>query len=141
MNLRFGIFVLAAIPVLGLDPSRTLTQYGHRIWQAQQGLPQGTIYSILQTHEGYLWLGTQTGLIRFDGVRFELLENILHGAPSNVWVRNAMEDSHHILWLATVGDGLFRIEGDSLTHYSTPEGLSSNNVTCLASAKNGDLWA
>jgi signal transduction histidine kinase/ligand-binding sensor domain-containing protein len=144
MNLRFGVLVLAAIslrPAMALDPSRTLTQYGHRIWQGQQGLPQGTIYSILQTHEGHLWLGTQTGLIRFDGVRFELLENIRQGAPSNIWIRSAIEDSHHALWLATVGQGLYRIKGGSVTHYSTGEGLASNNVTCLAAAMNGDIWA
>ena len=130
MSLRFGILVLAAVPALGLDPSRTLTQYGHRIWQAQQGLPQGTIYSILQTHEGYLWLGTQTGLIRFDGVRFET-----HAAPANVWIRGLTEDSQHALWIATGDAGLYRMEGDSLTNYS------SDNVQCVTAAKNGDVWA
>jgi hypothetical protein len=53
MILRFGVWVLAATSLaFGLDPSRTLTQYVHRIWQNQQGLPQGTIYSIAQTHDG-----------------------------------------------------------------------------------------
>ena len=139
MSLRFGVFLLAAIalrPAMGLDPSRTLTQYAHRIWQTQQGLPQGTIYSLLQTHDGYLWLGTQTGLIRFDGVRFETLEDIQRTAPSNVWIRSAIEDSHHALWLAASDAGLFRIKGDSVTRY-----LPSDNVQCVAEAKNGDLWA
>lgn len=126
---------------MGLDPSRTLTQYAHRIWQTQQGLPQGTIYSILQTHDGYLWLGSQTGMIRFDGVRFETLENILPGAPSNIWVRSAMEDSRHILWIATADAGLFRIEGDSVVRYSTKDGLPSDHLQCVAEAKNGDIWA
>src|ERR1039458_5724514 len=98
MNPRFGVIVLAAVslrPAMGLDPSRTLTQYAHRIWLTQQGLPQGTVYSILQTHDGYLGRVAQTGLIRFDGGRFEMLENPRRGAPSNVWIRSAMEDSHH----------------------------------------------
>ena len=139
MSLRFGVIFLAAMalrPAMGLDPSRTLTQYAHRIWQTQQGLPQGTIYSLLQTHDGYLWLGTQTGLIRFDGVRFETFENIRRTAPSNVWIRSAIEDSHHALWLAAGDAGLFRMEGDSVAPY-----LSSDNVQCVAEAKNGDLWA
>lgn len=121
---------------MGLDPSRTLTQYVHRIWQTQQGLPQGTIYSILQTHDGYLWLGSQAGMIRFDGARFEMLENIRREAPSDVWIRGAMEDSHHALWFATAESGLFRMEGDRVTRY-----LSSGNVQCVAEAKNGDMWA
>ena len=141
MIVRFGVLVLAAMSLaFGLDPTRTLTQYAHRIWQAQQGLPQGTLYSILQTHDGYLWLGSQTGLIRFDGVRFETLENIRRGAPANVWVRSALEDSHHALWLATAEAGIFRIDRDSLVHYSKAQGLPADNVTCLAAAKNGDIW-
>src|SRR5580698_3776492 len=111
MNRRYGVLVLAAMsfgPAFGLDPTRTLTQYAHRIWQTQQGLPQGTIYSIFQTHDGYIWLGSQTGLIRFDGVRFETLENIRRAAPSNVWIRGAVEDSNHALWIATAEAGIFR---------------------------------
>src|SRR5580658_10589631 len=144
MNRRFGTFVLAAMslsPAFGLDPTRTLTQYVHRIWQTQQGLPQGTVYSIVQTHDGYLWLGSQTGLIRFDGVRFETLENIRHGIPPNVWIRSALEDANHALWIATADAGIFRMGGESFTQYSKAEGLSSDSITCLAAAKNGDIWA
>src|ERR1700733_985107 len=142
MNLRYGILVLAALsPAFGLDPTRTLTQYVHRIWQGQQGLPQATIYSIVQTHDGYLWLGSQTGLIRFDGVRFETLENIRHSTPPNLWIRSAMEDANHALWIATADAGIFRMDGESIAHYSKAEGLSSDSITCLATAKNGDIWA
>jgi ligand-binding sensor domain-containing protein/signal transduction histidine kinase len=139
MNPRIGIVVLAAVslrPAFGLDPSRTLTQYSHRIWQTQQGLPEGTVYSITQTHDGYLWLGTQTGLIRFDGVRFETAT-----APSNVWIRSAVEDSHNALWIATNDAGLYRQEGETLRHYSGGEGLSSESVVCVAATRNGDIWA
>ncbi len=142
MIVRVGVLVLAAMSLaFGLDPSRTLTQYAHRVWQAQQGLPQGTLYSILQTHDGYIWLGSQTGLIRFDGVRFETLENIRRSAPANVWIRSALEDSNHALWLATAEAGIYRMDRDSLVHYSKAEGLPADNVTCLAAAKNGDIWA
>ncbi len=139
MNPRFALIALAVVsvrPALGLDPLRTLTQYFHRIWQAQQGLPEGTIYSLLQTHEGYLWLGTQGGLIRFDGVRFEKFENISRTAAANAWIRGAVEDSSHALWLATSDDGLLRLQGDTVQRF-----LPSENVQCLAKSKNGDIWA
>lgn len=142
MNLRSGILFLAAMcPAFGLDPTRTLTQYVHRIWQNQQGLPQGTIYSIVQTHDGYLWLGSQTGLIRFDGVRFDTLENIRRTTPPSLWIRSAIEDSNHALWIATADAGIFRMQGESFTRYSGAEGLTSESITCLAAAKNGDIWA
>src|SRR5450631_4271660 len=140
MSSRFGLFVLAAIalrPVMGVDPNRTLTQYAHRVWQAQQGLPEGTIYSILQTHDGYLWLGTQTGLIRFDGVRFEKLETIRRNVPANLWVRGALEDSHHAIWMGTSDAGVYRVDGDSVSHFSTAEGMASASVQCITSTKNG----
>ena len=92
---------LCATSLLALDPNRTLTQYVHRIWTVQQGLPTGTIYDIWQTRDGYIWLGTQTGLVRFDGVRFTAAENIYPGVPENLWVRAGFEDSSGSLWVAT----------------------------------------
>lgn len=139
MNPRFALLAIAAVslrPAFGLDPSRTLTQYAHRIWQAQQGLPEGTIYSILQTHDGYLWLGTQAGLIRFDGVRFETFENIHRTSAANGWVRSAVEDSHHAIWLGTTDSGLLRVSGNTVQRIPSVEG-----VQCLAATKNGDIWA
>ena len=59
--------------ILALDPSRSLAQFGHDIWQRDQGLPHNTIHSILQTRDGFLWLATEEGLARFDGVRFRSL--------------------------------------------------------------------
>jgi ligand-binding sensor domain-containing protein len=67
-----------------LDPARKLTQYVHRIWQVQQGLPQAWIDSIVQTHDGYLWLGTQSGLVKFDGVRFTTIDE-MDGVPRTCW--------------------------------------------------------
>ena len=91
-----GFLLLMALGMpraaFGLDPNRRLTQYVHRIWQTQQGLPQGAILQIFQTREGYLWLATQTGLVRFDGVRFQQAEDILPGAPASAWIRAATED-------------------------------------------------
>jgi ligand-binding sensor domain-containing protein len=105
MRFRLSIAAILAAAcgsaLYGLDPSRTLTQYVHRIWQVQQGLPESSIYSLLQTRDGYLWLGTQTGLVRFDGVRFSMLESIYPGAPANVWIRAAIEDSQGAVWIGT----------------------------------------
>src|SRR5689334_13343279 len=92
--LPLAVLVLLGLPntARGLDPNHALTQYVHRIWQAQQGLPQGAILSIFQTREGYLWLATQTGLVRFDGVRFQQAEDIIPRTPPNLWIRAALED-------------------------------------------------
>ncbi len=65
--------VLLSMPghsLWAIAPDRPLTQSLQRIWQTQQGLPATPIMSILQTQDGYLWLGTQKGLFRFDGMHF-----------------------------------------------------------------------
>ncbi|MDQ2945581.1 MAG: hypothetical protein M3Y27_06515 [Acidobacteriota bacterium] len=53
----------------GLDPQKLTTQFAHRSWSAKDGLP-GVVWAIAQTMDGYLWIGTEAGLFRFDGVRF-----------------------------------------------------------------------
>ena len=62
--------LLPFTPAWGLEPGRAITQALLRKWQVPQGLPQATITKIVQTSDGYLWLGTQSGLYRFDGIRF-----------------------------------------------------------------------
>lgn len=127
-------------PIYALDPSLALTQYIHRIWQVTQGLPQAAIYSIWQTHEGYLWLGTQTGLVRFDGVRFTTFDNPNVPALKNAWVGNLLEDQQHNLWIGTNDVGLFRLRDGVVKRFSFADGLPSDSVHCLVPGRTGDLW-
>src|SRR6185503_5015334 len=70
------IFLALTLPAVasaqsgGLDPQRPISQYLHDIWTIDQGLPQNGILAIAQGPDGYLWLGTEAGLVRFDGVSF-----------------------------------------------------------------------
>src|SRR5690348_9742065 len=136
------LLVLLSLPktVFALDPSRALTQYVHRIWQSQQGLPQGSILQIFQTRQGYLWLATQTGLVRFDGLRFQQAEDILPGAPANLWVRAAFEDPQGRLWVGTTESGIYRLGPGGARQYTTAQGLPSNGIQCLVPAPDGTVW-
>ena len=66
---------LAAAPASALDPAKRITQYGRDVWQIEDGLPQSTMKAIEQTREGYLWLGTEEGVARFDGMRFTVFDS------------------------------------------------------------------
>lgn len=55
-----------------LDPSKHITQYMHENWSKYNGLPQSTVSAIMRTDDGYLWLGTQEGLVRYNGITFEV---------------------------------------------------------------------
>ncbi|MGA2651320.1 MAG: diguanylate cyclase [Terracidiphilus sp.] len=73
--------VFTAAPALGLDPSKNIDQYFHETWTSQRGLPGEAVYQILQSRDGYLWLRTSAGLVRFDGVRFVLMDEVIGNEP------------------------------------------------------------
>src|SRR6266702_4056164 len=56
-------------PALALNRALDVSQYAHTSWKVRDGFVKGTVFSIAQTPDGYLWLGTEFGLVRFDGVR------------------------------------------------------------------------
>jgi ligand-binding sensor domain-containing protein/signal transduction histidine kinase len=132
---------LAVWPASALDPGRRLTQYLHKIWQTRQGLPQSSIFAIHQTQDGYLWLGTGEGLVRFDGVRFTSPEDLDGLALPKMSVRQLAEDSRGGLWIATSDAGLLRVENGTVARFSQRDGLPPGNVACVFSGQHGDVWA
>ena len=84
---------------LALDPQRSLDHYGHQVWRTDSGLPQNTVHSILQTRDGYLWLGTDGGLVRFDGIDFVTFdtENTPQFASDTVY--DLLQDGSGTLWI------------------------------------------
>jgi signal transduction histidine kinase/ligand-binding sensor domain-containing protein len=140
-----ALFVVAALALtahagFALNPNKRLTQYTHRIWDQEEGLVQPTVYSILQTRDGYLWLGTQDSLIRFDGIHFHEFGG--DGDPSlgSSIIRALDEDRQGNLWIGSIGNGLGRLTGGHFTWYTTKQGLPSDIVTCVASDHEGGLW-
>jgi len=133
---------LIAVPSKALDARRTLTQYAHRIWGQEEGLFQPTIYSILQTQNGFLWLGTQDGLIRFDGLQFREFDAPGAQVFHETLVRTLLEDGGRNLWVGTVGAGLGKVDSAGvLTRYTPANGFPSDSVFCLDSDARGQVWA
>src|SRR5579872_2535423 len=97
-----ALFILGrcALNAYALSPGKALTQYSVTVWSQQQGLPQDTIRAITQTSDGFLWLGTDEGLARFDGYEFVAFGKDQGGLPSNsVNVLAAGPDG--ALWIGT----------------------------------------
>ena len=100
--------LLLALPrAAALDPARTLTQYQSKHWGPEDGLPCNNILSVIQTTDGYLWMGTEEGLVRFDGVRtsfFEPQPDPLSGAKN---ISEVIEDARNpgsLLFLGSSGN-------------------------------------
>ncbi len=132
--------LLAAAPfeLLALDPHKTLTQYSRTVWTQEQGLPQDTIRAIAQTRDGYLWLGTDEGLARFDGYEFVRYTKDPHGLPGNsITALLASRDGG--LWIGT-SDGLTHYRDGAFTTYTKRDGLADDVVTALAEDAGGSIW-
>ena len=133
--------VLSSTSVYALDPNRELTQYVQRIWQSQQGLPDATIVDIAQSRSGYLWLATEAGLVRFDGVRFTNVERLLPDAPpAATWTRSVFEDESGTLWLGTNEMGVYALGPEESTHYTTKDGLPPDPAVCITPGAGGVVW-
>lgn len=77
---------------MGLDPTRRIDQYAHDVWTSQHGLPGEAVYQILQSRDGYLWLRTSAGLVRFDGVRFTQMDSAIGSEPVKAMTMSADGD-------------------------------------------------
>jgi ligand-binding sensor domain-containing protein/signal transduction histidine kinase len=123
-----------------LDPHRALIQYGHDIWRTADGLPQNAVLAVLQTRDGYLWLGTTSGLVRFDGVRFTVFDKANTEAIGHNQISALFEDREGSLWIGTFGGGLTKLQNRRFTTYTTRDGLSHDVVKAICQDRAGGLW-
>jgi signal transduction histidine kinase/ligand-binding sensor domain-containing protein len=131
----FVLFFFTITPVAALDTSRQISQYGHTAWRMEDGVFGGTPNAIAQTTDGYIWIGTQAGLVRFDGVRFvswrppegnELpstrITSLLGGRDGSLWIGTSM--------------GLARWQNGNLTNYRDPTG----SIMAILEDRAGTIW-
>ena len=114
------------------------SQWGIRVWQVEDGLPQNQVRAICQTRAGYLWLATFDGLARFDGVRFVFFNRA--NTPelrSNIFT-SLYEDVTGTLWIGSDG-GLVRYRDQRFTTFTTAQGLAADMVTHVTGTPDGRL--
>jgi ligand-binding sensor domain-containing protein len=134
------LFLAWTAPALALDPRKALTQYVHNAWQTDQGLPQNSVQAVLQTRDGYLWFGTQEGLVRFDGEHFEIFDRSNTKALGHNNVSALFEDRLGTLWVGTSGGGLTWLKDGVFTRFSAQHGLSDEFVTTVRDDSHGTVW-
>ena len=128
-------------PDVSLQAStNAITPYGVRAWQTDDGLPQNSVHAIAQSREGYLWVGTREGLVRFDGVRFAALGEAAPPELRQGWITALCAGRDGGLWIGCEGYGVARLKGGKFTRFSEAEGLLSNQIRCLWEGRDGALW-
>ena len=142
--LALSFLLSAQLPAVSADQRPLLLQHLSTL----EGLPQGTVNATLQDSQGFVWLGTEDGLVRYDGYeihRYSYSAGVKDGLPGN-FVFAVAEDKHTDLWLALKGSGIARWNRatDTFTVYrhdeSNDQSLSSDMVRTLLIDSKGRIW-
>jgi len=127
-------------PARGLSPTRPPEEYIVESWGVGEGLPQNSVTAIAQTGDGYIWLGTYSGLVRFDGVNLRVFNKWNSPGIVNDRITAIHESGDGTLWAGTHGGGLTSVSGGLWRTYTSREGLSNDYITCIVSDGAGALW-
>jgi len=135
-----GCLTLTIMPAAaGLNPDKPIGQFMRTVWETSSGLPQNSVQAVIQTRDGYVWFGTQEGLVRFDGSRFDVF-NLRNtpGLPGND-VKALFEAPDGSLWIGLIG-GLARLKDGQFTPYTRAKGLKHDWIYSITGDRDGSLW-
>lgn len=125
---------------LALDPHQSLRHYGYQSWQTDNGLPQNTVHAVLQTRDGYIWLATEAGLVRFDSVKFTIFTHKDTPQLGSDLIYTLIEDKSGTLWIGT-SSGVTSYRDGNFQAFAEPGGLQTNIVWSMHEDRNGGVWA
>jgi diguanylate cyclase (GGDEF)-like protein len=123
-----------------LDPTQRIHHYARSVYTTRDGLPQGSVYAVAQTPDGFLWMGTQEGLVRFDGREFRVFDRSNVPGMRASWVWTLYVDNRGDLWIGTYSGGLLRLSHGRFTAFTEENGLPSNKIRAIAQDSRGALW-
>jgi len=112
---------------------------GHQSWTTENGLPQNSVHSVFQSHDGYIWIATEGGIARFNGVDFRLFN---HDSTTAIASDDTccFAEADNALWIGTA-DGLLEYSAGNFRRFTTTEGLPSNDIISVVTNSDGGLYA
>jgi ligand-binding sensor domain-containing protein len=143
----FVIALTAAVPAVWADSGSAqlisaLTDYNVTAWSDKDGLPRGAIRALAQDPDGYLWIGTEYGLVRFDGARFLTWEALGHEPLPAAAVQTLRFTADGSLWIGFDDPvGMVRIKGAAIQTFTSADGLPKGGVQTIVADAAGALWA
>lgn len=134
-----GLAALFFLLVSLISPNSAQAQYRFDAWTTEHGLPQNSVLAIAQTPDGYLWLATFNGLVRFDGVRFTVFDKYNTPSMPSSRLADLYVDASGALWVVTAEDGVIRYQAGAFTPLTQAHGLPDNTVRQIQSGRAGEL--
>src|ERR1035437_8067754 len=116
------------------------SQFSFDVWQVRGDLEQNPVTAVVQSREGYLWLGTYTGLLRFDGVRVTVFDSASTPGLLNSRVTSLYEDRDGVLWIGHETGDLTRLSGGGFRPMGRARGWVGGALEAIRTDENGDLW-
>ncbi len=108
-------------------------------WNSDKGLPQNSVVDLARTKDGYLWIGTQEGVSRFDGIGFKTFRDPKVWAEQAIFTNVILAASDNSLWVGT-REGLNQIKNEQFRTYTINSGLPGKYITALAEDRSGTIW-
>lgn len=139
LSLVFPLLLSSSWTTFALDSRRELSQFNHEVWLTEHGLPQNTVHAIAQTRDGYIWIGTEEGLARFDGVKFTIFDKQNTPELKSNYIRTLLADRQGALWIGTA-QGLVRMLNNRFTLFTREDGLPSETIQAVHEDREGNLW-
>ena len=133
------LLMAASLDAPALDPSVQPSQYVLDNWQIPEGLPQSSAQTIARTPDGYLWIGTQEGLARFDGVRFAVFDSGNEAAIPNKHISVLFVDRTGRLWIGT-RSGIAVFENGRFRTFNAVAELEHAYIRAIVEGQDGHLW-
>lgn len=121
-----------------LDPNKAMSEYAHDQWGAEQGFPGGPVYAITQTADGYLWIGSEKGLVRYDGLSFRLVQHASSTSIPGGPVLGLTTDAEGNLWIRLQSPSLFCYRDGKFRDVSSGFNRAEIGVTAMCQGTNGE---
>ena len=122
-----------------LDPNKMMSQYVQDTWGEDKGFPGGAVYSVAQSADGYLWIGTERGLVRFDGFNYTLIQRPIPDLPPIGPVRGLVSDGEGNVWVRLSGPRLLRYQDGRFEDAISAFGLEAVTLTTMSSDNSGGV--
>jgi len=137
--LYFLFFSIFSTTLFGFLPV-TLNQYNFRVYEKEDGLPQNTVQSFIQDKKGYMWIGTQEGLAKFDGKNFKIFNrsnnpDFKHNSISSLFV-----DKDGVLWAGTYNGGITTVHDGVTKHFGEESGVPNSKICSIKQDNEGKIW-